>query len=876
MGPIQAAARRVPSSLRGKTLVIVFAIVAALVGGVYLLTRQLLIRGYSHVEDDFARENIGRAESALVNQLSVLDRNTHEYASWDQTCAFLSGQSPNYPKSEFPLSTFKQLHISFAAIFDKSDNLIFERAADPSYMEIIDLPSGIEKHLLPGSLLLSPGLSSDHISGILMLPEGPALIDSRPVLTSDDRGPVMGTLIFGRLLDDGDVRYLGNVTHLPVEINPVQPAGALNPPADLPRSGEPGLVDSGFLIQPMDGNFLQASTIVDDIYGQPALQIRMTMLRTILQQARTSLVQFLLLMIAIGLVFGSVTLFLLERFVLSRVARLSESVMQIGASGDLSGRVAVEGKDEIAYLGEAVNSMLEDVDRSQRERHEGRTRLHVILDKMPAVLWTTDTHLVFTSSMGSGLETLGMRATDLFGKTIFDYFQTEDPEFPAISAHRRALAGETVAYEMEWEKLVFDCHVRPLRDSEGQLLGTIGVALDITDRKRLTDQLRQSQKMQAVGELAGGIAHDFNNLLMVMKGHAEILLDQLTGNSPLRHNAAQVQNAAERAASLTRQLLAFSRRQVLHPRVIDLNEVVSGMIQMFSRTIGENIEMSFCPGIRLGRVKADPTQMEQVLLNLVVNGRDAMSNGGRLTIETSNVTLDSSTSAKHPGMSPGRYVMLVVADTGCGMDQATQARIFEPFFTTKAQGKGTGLGLATVYGVVKQSGGFIWVYSEVDHGTTFKIYLPEVVEATESAAAEPSSSSPMTGHETILFVEDEESVRELVTDYLRNAGYKVLEAIDGEHALQAAAAYPDPINLLITDVVMPRLSGRELAAKILSERPGLKVLFISGYTDDSVFRHGVLEGGAPFLQKPFNLRILAGKVREVLEDRFVPVGPSNG
>jgi PAS domain S-box-containing protein len=875
LGPIQAAARRVPSSLRGKTLVIIFAIVAALVGGVYLLTRELLIRGYSHVEDNFARENIGRAESALANRLSVLDRNTHEYASWDQTCAFLQGQNPGYPKSEFPLSTFKQLNLSFVAIFDKSENPVFERAVDSSYLDMAAMPEGIDAHLQPGSLLLSPGSPTDRVTGILMLPAGPVLIDSRPILTSDDQGPVMGTMIFGRFLDDEEIRSLGSITHLPVEVAPVGQEASAKPAAISPRAAEPGLADSGYFIQPLDANFLEASTVIDDIYGQPAFQIRVTMLRTILQQARTNLMQFLLLMIAIGLVFGSVTLFLLERFVLSRVARLSESVMQIGASGDLSGRVAVQGKDEIGYLGEAVNSMLEDLDRSQRERHEGRTRLHVILDKMPAILWTTDTNLLYTSSMGSGLDTLGMRATDLFGKTIYDYFHTADPLFPPISAHRRALAGETVTYEMEWEKLAFDCHVRPLRDSEGQLLGVIGVALDITERKRLTDQLRQSQKMQAVGELAGGVAHDFNNLLMVMKGHAEILLDQLTANSPLRHNAQQVQGAAERAASLTRQLLAFSRRQVLHPRVIDLNEVVSGMIQMFSRTIGENIEMSFCPGIKLGRVKADPTQMEQVLLNLVVNARDAMPGGGRLTIETSNTTLDASTSAKHAGMAPGRYIMLVVTDTGCGMDQPTQARIFEPFFTTKAQGKGTGLGLATVYGVVKQSGGFIWVYSEVDHGTTFKIYLPEVVEAAESLKAEPSTATSLIGHETILFVEDEESVRELVTDYLRTAGYKVLEAIDGEHALQVAAAYPDPIHLLITDVVMPRLSGRELAARISSERPGMKVLFISGYTDDSVFRHGVLEGGTPFLQKPFNLRVLAGKVREVLEDRFVPVGPAD-
>jgi PAS domain S-box-containing protein len=875
LGPIEATTRRMPSSLRGKTLAIIFVIVLGLVGGVYLLTREVLLRGYAHLEEDFARENIGRAESALANQLASLDRNTHEYASWDQTCAYLKGKNLGYPKSEFPLSTFKQLNVGFVAIFDDAENPVFLRAVDTSSWNFATLPAGLEAHLQPGSLLLSPGSKSTHISGILILPSGPVLIDSRPVLTSDDEGPVLGTLIFGRLLDEEYVQYLSQITHLPVDIVPIDSTATSTSPNAPERPLEPGLEDSGYSIQANDDNLIRASTVLDNIYGQPALQLRVSMVRTILQQARTSLVQFLLFMLAIGLVFGSVTLYLLERVVLSRVALLSDSVTQIGASGDLSGRIRVEGKDEIGYLGEAVNSMLEDLERSQRERHEGRTRLDMMMEKMPAVLWTTDTDLCFTSSMGSGLAALGVRGHELIGMSLSEYFRTQDPNFPAIAAHRRALAGETVTYELEWDKMVFDSHVSPLLDSEGQLLGVIGVALDITDRKRLTDQLRQSQKMQAVGELAGGIAHDFNNLLMVMKGHAEIILDQNSPHPALRHNAEQIQSAAERAASLTRQLLAFSRRQVLHPRVIDLNEVVSGMIQMFSRTIGENIEMSFCPGIKLGRVKADPTQMEQVLLNLVVNARDAMPKGGQLTIETSNVQLDRSTSAKHPGMTPGRYVMLVVADTGCGMDDKTQARIFEPFFTTKAQGKGTGLGLATVYGVVKQSGGFIWVYSEVNRGTTFKIYFPEVTEFVEAPNAEPAKSILPTGHETILFVEDEESVRELVSDYLKAAGYNVLEAIDGEHALQVASAHPEPIHLLITDVVMPRLSGRELANKISTKRGGLKVLYISGYTDDSVFRHGVLEGGARFLQKPFNLRVLAAKVREVLEDRFVSAGPAD-
>jgi PAS domain S-box-containing protein len=568
-------------------------------------------------------------------------------------------------------------------------------------------------------------------------------------------------------------------------------------------------------------------------------------------------------------------MYMLERFVISRVGHLSDDITQIGASGDLGARLQISGHDELAILGATINSMLEDLEIGQVERHAERTRLTVMVEKMPAVLWTADTSLVITSAMGAGLDALGLRARDPIGLPIADFFLTKDDDAPPVAAHRQALEGKAVPFEVTWKDRRFESHVQALRDSEGVIQGVIGVALDITERDRLTDQLRQSQKMQAVGELAGGVAHDFNNLLMVVKGHAQLLLDRLPDASPLRLSVEQVEKAADRAASLTRQLLAFSRKQVLQPRVLDMNEAVGGMIRMFSRVIGENIEMVFLPGGNLGRVKADPGQIEQVLLNLVVNSRDAMPNGGRLTIETSNVELDRGYAATHTSVEPGLYVMLTVTDTGCGMDAETQARVFEPFFTTKGPGKGTGLGLATVYGVVKQSGGYIYVYSEVGKGTTFKIYLPQVTAELDKLSPETDNRRSARGTETILFVEDEHSVRELVRDYLVGAGYCMLEASDGIQALKVAASHPGPIHLLITDVVMPHLSGPELATKLSSERPGLKVLFISGYTDDTVFRHGVLEGGVAFLQKPFNLKALSQKIREVLTGKPLADTPRN-
>jgi PAS domain S-box-containing protein len=861
---------RLPHSLRRKTLLIILVTMFGLVGGLYTLARVLLLRGYSNLETDFVHRDMDEVSSALTDELAALDRSEIDYAAWNQTYLFLKGRNPHYGATDLPPIAMGQLKLNFVVILDNSGRVVFSRGYNLVTLDEVPVPPDLLDHLKPGSLLLAHENVSDKHSGVLVLASGPVLVDSRPVVTTNSEGPIVGTMIMGRALDGDEILRLSEMTHLSVGVARLDSAAL---PDDF-REAANELSDSNSTrVKPLGVDFVAAYREIRDVDGKPAIILRVRVQRVIYQQGQTTLLQFLLLLLAAGLTFGAVTLYLLERTVLSRVANMSESITRIGTSGDLSARLAVAGRDELAFLGSAINGMLEDLDRSQIERHEGRTRLGMMIEKVPAILWTTDKDLRFTSSVGAALESLGLRTNQAVGVSLTDFFRTGDPEFPALLAHKRALAGESVAYELEWAKRVFDSHAQPLRNSEGQIIGVIGVALDITDRKVLADQLRQSQKMQAIGQLAGGVAHDFNNLLMVVKGHAEILLDRLAESSPLRHNVEQVDKATDRAAGLTRQLLAFSRMQVLHARVLDLNEVVGGMIKMFSRVIGADVEMTFLPAAKLGRVKADPGQIEQVLLNLVVNARDAMPNGGRLTIETSNVTLDRDYSVAHHNLEPGSWVMLTVSDTGCGMDEETQSRIFEPFFTTKKQGKGTGLGLATVYGVVKQSGGFIYVYSEIDHGTTFKVYLPKVT-AEADREAERTVVAPPRGSETILFVEDEESVRELVRDYLAGTGYHVLEAVDGVQALEVAAAQKGAIQILVTDVVMPRLSGRELASRIAAQRPNIKILFISGYTDDSIFRHGVLEGGVAYLQKPFNLKAIAQKIREVLDGQPAAVAPT--
>jgi two-component system, cell cycle sensor histidine kinase and response regulator CckA len=392
------------------------------------------------------------------------------------------------------------------------------------------------------------------------------------------------------------------------------------------------------------------------------------------------------------------------------------------------------------------------------------------------------------------------------------------------------------------------------------------IAEDITDRRQLEEQLRQAQKMDAVGRLAGGVAHDFNNLLMVINGYTEVLLEQLEKGSSMHHKVQSIQQAADRAATLTRQLLAFSRKQLLELKVVDVNTIVGDMERLLRPLIGENIELVTRLSSQTGRTRADAGQLEQVIMNLVVNAKDAMPEGGKLSLQTADVTVRPEFS-EHRFIHPGRYAVISVSDTGHGMDEETQSRIFEPFFTTKEKGKGTGLGLSTVYGIVKQSSGYVFAQSEPGAGTTFYVYLPRVEDSAEELSPAKSHQNEAGGCETVLLVEDEESVRELVRVTLASRGYKVLEAENGECGLRIAEEFKQHIDILITDVVMPGIGGRELAKTLLSLRPDISVLYLSGYTEDAVVAPGALGPGTAFLQKPFTLQNLAKKVREVLRSR---------
>jgi two-component system, cell cycle sensor histidine kinase and response regulator CckA len=702
-----------------------------------------------------------------------------------------------------------------------------------------------------------------------------------------------------------------------------------------------------------------------------------------------------------GLTFGAAILILLGKMAVARVTSLSASVVAIGTQGDLSVRVCQSGADELSKLGGAINSMLDALQRSQQEQSDRTARLQLLVNQIPAVLWTTDTSLRFTSSLGAALTSINLRPDQVVGLTLFDFFQTKDPDFPPIAAHRRALNGESVTFEQNWGERTFDTHVEPLRNPDGTIYGSVGIALDITEhkntekslrqsqealqkseqrfralvqfssdiitvleadgtvryespslerlfgycpeeiigknafefvhpddvgrvlqifqerlpipgnippiefrfrhkdgswrvleamgnnllqdsqvggvvvnsrditeRRQLEEQLRQAQKMEAIGHLAGGMAHDFNNLLTIISGRNEIQLSHLDIHSPLRLNALQIKEAADRAAALIGQLLAFSRKQVVRPALLDLNTIVQEMGKMLPPLLGEQIQLLVTPGANPCLVKADSVQIQQIVMNLAVNARDAMPNGGHLKIEASLAKREDVSGHPGIGIPAGTYAALAVSDNGAGMDPETQRRIFEPFFTTKEPGRGTGLGLSTVYGIVKQSGGHIAVDSRLGHGTTFKIYWPAMEGSIpELETSKPPAAAHASGSETILLVEDEHGIREMIRDFLSGKGYEMLEAENGLQALQICEACEKPIHLVLTDMIMPNMTGRELADRITTILPQTCILYMSGYTDENIAEDGPAAQSILLISKPFTLEALDRKVREALELR---------
>jgi len=561
----------------------------------------------------------------------------------------------------------------------------------------------------------------------------------------------------------------------------------------------------------------------------------------------------------------------LEKSLSDAAALLAEREGELRRARDELELRVEERTSELAEANRALGAEVAERRLAQDEVGDVNRRLQAVIDASPLAILRLDLEGNVISWNRAAVRIFGWDAEEVLNQPLPPIPDEEGTPFQDLlrgAARGEALVGRETRRRRKDGKLIdVRLWTAPLRGASGEIRGQVVIAADFTEQRQLEQQLTQAQKMEAIGRLAGGVAHDFNNVLTIVSGYGHMLREGNKDNPALREAAEEVLKAAGSAAAVAGQLLVFSRRQVIRPRVIDLNAEVRNVERMLARVIGEDIELDTMLRPETGAVRADAGQIEQVLLNLVLNARDAMPSGGKLTIETANVTLDDSYTRIHAGVAPGRYAMLAVSDSGTGMDAETRAHIFEPFFTTKERGKGTGLGLSTVYGIVKRHGGDIWVYSEPGRGTTFKIYLPRIDVAEEAGASAGEAGPPPGGNETVLLVEDDQGVRKLVHEVLDQQGYGVLEANSGGQALEIVQNFDGAIDLLVTDVVMPKMSGRDLAEALLLLRPETKVLYLSGYTDRSVFEHGVLEKPAEFLQKPFTPDVLARKIREVLDGR---------
>jgi PAS domain S-box-containing protein len=535
-------------------------------------------------------------------------------------------------------------------------------------------------------------------------------------------------------------------------------------------------------------------------------------------------------------------------------------------------------------IGATIATLLNGIERQLLATKKSREKYRLLAENATDVIWTMDPSFHFTYLSPSIFQLRGYTDAEAMAQSLSETLAPESLKDVMARFARQMRLAESDD-DSAWDPFVFEAeqprkdgttiftsnHTKIVRGPDGQPDLIVGVTHDITERKRaeeekarLEEQLRHSQKMEAIGRLAGGVAHDFNNVLCSITGHADLALLDLSAEDPLCKPMEQIAKAAGRAADLTRQLLAFSRKQVIAPKVVDLNHLIENLHPMLVRLIGEDIILRTVPQKRLGRVRVDPGQIEQVVLNLVINARDAMPGGGEVLIEAADVWLDDYYCEKHAKATPGAYVMLAVSDTGFGMSAEIREKIFEPFFTTKQLGQGTGLGLATVFGIVEQSGGRIEVYSEPGKGSSFKVYFPRVADQAETLTR-ADVPAPLGGKETVLVVEDEEMVRSLAVKLLTRLGYEALAAGDGDEALVLAKHHEGPIDLLLTDVVMPHMNGRELAAKLAELRPGIKVLYTSGYTQNLIAHHGVLDEGVQLVAKPYSLNTLAARVREALD-----------
>jgi PAS domain S-box-containing protein len=836
-------------------LLIVATVFCGLVAILYAISATVLLDGFQQIEESNLRDEGERGIAALTFDVNELAAAASDWARWDDAYEFVARPTEGFVRENLLDQTFRNLRLNLIMFVNPAGQIVFAKGFDRER----DVETPVSHELLArarsGDKLFRHEGPDARVQGVLLVDGRPMLVASLPILPSDGDGPVRGALIWGRAIDAGEISRLAKITQFSLHVRSVLDP---NLPEDF-RVARAGLTRHASLqVFSLNPHVIAAYVLVHDIYGRPSLVMRLDAPRYIYQQGQLSVRYFVFCLVLVGGVLGVVMVLLTDRLVLTRLDALNRQVTQIADAGDVSARVAVASHDELSTLGNSINRMLRALERSEAAlRYQA-----LIIDQIHDSVVATDLEGHVTAWNRGAENLFGWPAEEIIGRHVSIAFPEDQRE--ALQQTIVARLKEKGAHDLEvcllrknGEKFFAHLSLSWQRDATGNVVGVIGYAVDVTERKRLEQQFMQSQKAEAIGRLAGGVAHDFNNILTAIMGFCDLQRMSLPANHRVVHFTEEIQKAADRAASLTRQLLAYSRKQVLQPRVLDLNAVVAGTEKMLRRLIGADIEVVSVLADNLGPVKADPVQIEQVLMNLAVNARDAMPGGGKLTLQTANVSL-----------LDGEYVLLAVGDTGTGMTEEVKAHLFEPFFTTKPKGQGTGLGLATCYGIVQQSQGQIAVDSAPGRGTTVKVFLPRVEAAVDEAAPKRErGAEPPHGSETVLVAEDEPVVRELTVAALRDLGYNVLEAANGEEALRVAQRHNgNGIQMLFTDVVMPLMGGKELADQFGRLYPEVRVLFTSGYTENAIERDGVLDARTAFLQKPYTTSVLAHKIREVLDN----------
>ena len=807
-----------------------------------VLERNVVMPGHLALEAKEARRKMAAAADGLRRETRHLAKMAGDWAWWDSTYAFAGDLNSEYVESNLSWPNLSdQTQIDVVALYDPEGRQLLRRAWDPFRGESAELEFFARGALPPEHPLMRPPGPVQARRGILLTEAGPLLVASCEILPTNLDEPSRGTFVMGRFLRE---EMLADVAE---QVGALVEVARRNDPA-LPnelRTRLERIEPGAFEIVPVDEGLLAGYAVLADVEGQPALMLAVSMPREVVAQGRAMarLLSTILLVFAL-VAFAGTSLWFALAF-----------------------REAMRRQAHVEAL----------VDARTKALRESEERFRIVFRQSPIPLTLARlSDGVFMDANEAFLEGTGYSADEIIGKTSPEVGLWAQPEQmrECLEAIRRE--GRVSAYPAlvrskngELSHVLWSAEVVRM---EGETY-LVASSLDVTERRRaeeerekLEAQLIQAQKMEAIGQLAGGVAHDFNNMLGVILGHAELAMEMVPPDGQLHDSLQEMYKAADRSAALTRQLLGFARKQTVVPRVLDVNETVDGMLKMIRRLIGENIELEWRPGANLGAVKVDPSQIDQILVNLCVNARDAIGGAGKISIETAETMFDEEFCARHPGAVMGRYVRLAVSDTGCGMDAETMAHVFEPFFTTKPVGQGAGLGMATVYGIVRQNNGFIDVRSEVGKGTAFTIYFPRHVPGVGSRDGRPGGAEARVGGETILLVEDEPSLLAMTRSLLERRGYNVLSAASPHAAIRMVRDNVLKIDLLISDVVMPEMNGQELARELIGEQPHLRRLFMSGHAASTLEESGILEEGVFFIQKPFAAADLARKVAEALGD----------